>query len=178
MFGCFRIICRRCVLCVGQDIGCFGKKRARVCKRSACACGRFQNFLHHIGGVDCTIHFSLDVCVCLFLSVCVAWGCKLAWPGPGRGLPLAVGSGLGLGVALDLGLAIALGLGPGRALALDLGLALGPGLGLTLCSVWAKHLVLGQGQAWPGMIGFRGRNASGLAWICRGLAKPWPWVWP
>ena len=117
------------------------------------------------------------VCVC-FLSVCVAWGCKLAWPGPGRGLPLAVGSGLGLGVALDLGLAIALGLGPGRALGLDLGLALGPGLGLTLCSVWAKHLVLGQGQAWPGMIGIRGRNASGLAWICRGLARPWPCVWP
>merc|ERR1711951_44456 len=117
------------------------------------------------------------VCAC-FLSVCVAWGCKLAWPGPGRGLPLAVGSGLGLGVALDMGLAIALGLGPGRALALDLGLALGPGLGLTLCSVWAKHLVLGQGQAWPGMIGFKGRNAWGLAWICRGLAKPWPWVWP
>ena len=40
--------------------------RARVCKRSACACGRFQNILHHIGGVDCTVHFSLDVCVCLF----------------------------------------------------------------------------------------------------------------
>ena len=124
------------------------------------------------------IHFFwMFVCV-RFLSVCVAWGCTLAWPGPGRGLPLAVGSGLGLGVALDLGLAIALGLGPGRALGLDLGLALGPGLGLTLCSVWAKHLVLGQGQAWPGMIGFRGRNASGLAWICRGLARPWPWVWP
>ena len=87
---------------------------------------------------------------------------------------MAVGSGLGLGVALDLGLAIALGLSPGRALGLDLGLA----MGLTLCSVWAKHLVLGQGQAWPGMIGFRGRNASGLAWICRGLARPWPWVWP
>ena len=124
--------------------------RARVCKRSACACGRFQNFLHHIVGVDCTIHFSLDVRVCLFF-VCVRGlglqiGLAWSWSGPalGRGL------GAGLGRRFGPGPGHCLGPGPGPRLGPGPGPRLGPGLG--------PHLVLGLGQA-P-----CARSGPSLAW--------------